>query len=72
MVTVSSNIELFNCYVISNMQALANRGHIIDEEDMVDRLLSAYATVQDHRFNAYITSLQTDIEDGTKQLMPKP
>ena len=68
MVTVSSNIELFNRYVISNRQALANRGHSIDEEDMVDRLLSAYATAQDHRFNAYITSLQTDIEDGTKSV----
>ena len=68
MGVVNSNIEHFNQFVQDNGQALKNRGHDIDKDDMVECLLQAYLVAHDSKFNNYVTLLQTNFNDGTSSL----
>ena len=51
---VNSNIELFNRYMMDNRVALKDRGHEVDEDDMLKCILNAYLLAQDNTFHAYI------------------
>ena len=64
---VNSNIELFNRYIMDNRVALKNRGHDIDEDDMLELILNAYLLAQDNQFHQDITQIKTGINDGSVQ-----
>ena len=64
---VNSDIELFNRYVMDNRAALKNRGHDIDEDNMLERILNAYLLAQDNEFHSYITQIKTSIDNGSIQ-----
>ena len=65
---VSSNINMFNRYIMDNQAALKNRGHDIDEDDMLESILNAYLFTQDNEFHSYITQIKTGIDNGSVQL----
>ena len=61
---------------MDNRVALKNRGHDIDEDDMLKYILNTYLLAQNNKFHAYITQIKTGINDSlvqhtTKQLMNK-
>ena len=62
---VNRDIELFNRYVMDNRVALKNRGHDIDEDDMLQCILNDYLLAQDNEFHAYIMQIKTGIDDGS-------
>ena len=62
---VNSDIEVFNRYVMDNRAALKNRGHNIDEDDMLECILNAYLLAQDNEFYTYITQIKTGIHNGS-------
>ena len=73
---VNSDIEVFNRYVMDNWAVLKNRGHDINEDDVLECILNAYLLAQDNEFHSYITQIKTSIDNGTvqhtaKQLMNK-
>ena len=62
---VNRDIELFNRYVMDNRVALKNRGHDIDEDDMLQCILNEYLLAQDDEFHEYIMQIKTGIDDGS-------
>ena len=49
---VHSNIEMFNRYVMDKRATLKNRGHGIDEDDMLKCILNAYLLARNNKFYA--------------------
>ena len=64
---MNSNIKVFKWYVMNNRAALKNRGHDINEGDMLEHILNAYLLAQDNKFHAYITQIKTGINEGLVQ-----
>ena len=62
---VSSDIEVFNWYVMDNCQALKNSGNDINKDNFLECFSETYLLSQDKKLHAYIVQLKTSIDDGT-------
>ena len=62
MMAINCDIELFNQYVTSQVEALAARG--TESSDLLINLFEAYEIVPDRKFNKHIENKKDDYEEG--------